>query len=119
MAQHMNASLDINRRRFLSHMTTGLPGIALTQLLCDQVAASESNGIARGRQPHHAPRAKQVLQIFCPGGASHIDLWDHKPELYKYDGTPLPGAESEITYQGKNGNLMKSPWTFRPAGESG
>ena len=32
------------------------------------------------------------------------------PALEKYDGTPIPGAEKEVTFQGKNGNLMKSPW---------
>jgi hypothetical protein len=39
--------------------------------------------------------------------------------LEKYHGTPLPGAATEVTFQGKNGNLMKSPWAFRPAGQSG
>jgi hypothetical protein len=38
--------------------------------------------------------------------------------LEKYHGTPLPGA-TEVTFQGKNGNLMKSPWAFQPAGQSG
>ena len=65
------------------------------------------------------PKAKRVLQIFCPGGASHIDLWDYKPALAKYHGKPLPGEEGLVTFQGKNGNLMKSPWPFAPAGQSG
>ena len=60
-----------------------------------------------------------MLQIFCPGGASHIDLWDHKPALEKHHGEPLPGEEGVVTFQGKNGNLMKSPWPFAPAGQSG
>jgi hypothetical protein len=38
--------------------------------------------------------------------------------LEKYHGTPLPGA-AEVTFQGKNGNLMRSPWDFLPAGQSG
>ena len=60
-----------------------------------------------------------MLQIFCPGAASHVDLWDHKPMLEKFHGTPMPGSEVEVTFQGKNGNLMKSPWAFKPAGQSG
>ncbi len=104
----MNASLDFSRRLFLGQMTTGLAGVALSRLF-----AAESKS-----SPHFAPKAKQVLQIFCPGAASHLDLWDHKPMLEKYDGTPLPGA-AEVTFQGKNGNLMKSPWAFKPAGQSG
>ena len=97
------------RRQFLSSMSTGMTGVALSRLL-----GAESN-----LRPHFAPKAKQVLQIFCPGAASHIDLWDHKPMLEKYHGTPLPGGQTEVSFQGKNGNLMKSPWAFKPTGESG
>jgi len=105
--------LDFTRRRFLGQMTTGLTGVALSRLLSDALAA------APNRQPLFAPKAKQVLQIFCPGAASHMDLWDHKPMLEKFHGTPMPGADTEVTFQGKNGNLMKSPWPFAPAGQSG
>ena len=107
------SALDLSRRSFLGDMTTGLTGVALSRLLTNEVQAAPS------RAPHFAPKAKQVLQIFCPGAASHMDLWDHKPMLEKYDGTPLPGAEQEVTFQGKNGTLMRSPWPFLPAGSSG
>ncbi|WP_419193663.1 DUF1501 domain-containing protein [Kolteria novifilia] len=68
---------------------------------------------------HHPPKAKRVLQIFCPGAASHMDLWEYKPALEKWNGKPLPGEENFVSFQGKNGNLMKSPWPFVPAGECG
>ena len=97
------------RRQFLSSMSTGMTGVALSRLL----------GAEAKLQPHFAPRAKQVLQIFCPGAASHVDLWDHKPMLEKFHGTPMPGGQTEVSFQGKNGNLMKSPWAFKPAGKSG
>ena len=105
----MKSSLDLSRRHFLGQMTTGLTGVALSRLMADLPK----------HQPHFAPKAKQVLQIFCPGAASHMDLWDHKPMLEKFHGTPMPGSEVEVTFQGKNGNLMKSPWAFKPAGQSG
>ena len=108
----MNENLDQSRRRFLEHMSTGLTGVALSSLLSRELQA-----IPLG-QTNPPPKAKQVLQIFCPGAASHVDLWDHKPLLDKFDGTPMPG-EAEVTFQGKNGNLMKSPWPFITAGESG
>jgi hypothetical protein len=104
--------LALTRRHFLRDTATGLAGVALMHLLGDEFVAAQ-------HIQHHAPKAKQVLQIFCPGAASHVDLWDYKPALTKYDGTPLPGAEREVTFQGKNGNLMKSPWPFEPAGRSG
>ncbi len=109
----MNADLfQLNRRQFLSHLGTGLTGVALARLLQSDLFSAPTN-------PHFAPKAKQVLHIFCPGGASHMDLWEHKPALDKYDGTPLPGAEGEVSFQGKNGNLMKSPWAFAPRGQAG
>ena len=64
-------------------------------------------------------QGRRVLQIFCPGAASHMDLWEHKPALEKWHGKPLPGEENFVSFQGKNGNLMKSPWPFVACGESG
>ncbi len=119
------SDLVLSRRGFLSNAYNGLAGIGLVSLLeselaaSDVVAASETTGeIAPGRT-HFPAKAKRVLQIFCPGGASHIDLWEHKPALEKHHGEPLPGEEGLVSFQGKNGNLMRSPWPFRPAGESG
>ena len=60
-----------------------------------------------------------MLHIFCTGAVSHLDTWDYKPELIKRHGQPMPGVEKLITFQGENGNLARSPWTFRPRGESG
>jgi hypothetical protein len=110
----MNPTTDFTRRHFLGRMNTGLTGVALSRLFSSELAAA-----AAQQKPHFAPKAKQVLQIFCPGAASHMDLWDHKPMLEKYDGTPMPGVEKEVTFQGKNGNLMRSPWPFKAAGQSG
>ena len=88
--------------------------------LLGRAAAAEQPAWEAGRgQTHHAPKAKRVLQIFCPGAASAMDLWEYKPSLEKYHGKPLPGEENFVSFQGKNGNLMKSPWEFAPAGESG
>jgi hypothetical protein len=105
-------NVDLSRRHFLGQMSTGLTGVALSRLF-----AAEATTPRRGS--HFAPKAKQVLQIFCPGAASHVDLWDHKPMLEKYDGSPLPGEQNLVSFQGKNGNLMKSPCPFKPAGQSG
>ncbi len=102
-------------------MATGLTGVALSRLLGSDLLAGEIAG-ADAWIPGHVqfpPKAKQVLQIFCPGAASHIDLWDYKPSLEKHDGEPLPGEEKMVSFQGKNGPLMKSPWAFAPAGQTG
>lgn len=119
----------LSRRGFLANAFSGLAGVGLASLLGREAGGGQDASIAvaaaagapklgSGYAPA-AAKARRVLQIFCPGGASHIDLWEHKPALEKYHGQPLPGEENLVTFQGKNGNLMKSPWPFAPAGESG
>ena len=116
----MNENLSrLTRRHFLGDVTTGLGGVGLIDLLAKNSGADTSNWQAGKGQTHHPPRAKRVLQIFCPGAASHMDLWEHKPSLEKYHGQPLPGEEDFVSFQGKNGNLMKSPWPFVQKGETG
>ncbi|MDG2383063.1 MAG: DUF1501 domain-containing protein [Pirellulaceae bacterium] len=110
---------DLTRRHFLGDLSTGMAGIAVMQLLGGTSSASQPDWQAGVGGTHHPAQAKRVLQIFCPGAASHMDLWEHKPELEKHHGKPLPGEENMVSFQGKNGNLMKSPWPFLPAGESG
>jgi hypothetical protein len=103
---------EFNRRQFLGNATTGLMGVGLASLLTKESQAAAKN-------PHFKPKAKRVLQIFCPGAASHVDLWDHKPMLEKMHGKPLPGEENFVSFQGKNGPLMRSPWDFKACGQSG
>jgi hypothetical protein len=115
----MNTLTNLTRRNFLGDVYTGLAGVGLLDLLSNGSSASEASWQPGRGLTHHAPKAKRVLQIFCPGAASHMDLWEHKPALDKWHGKPLPGEEFFLSFQGKNGNLMKSPWPFMPAGECG
>jgi hypothetical protein len=100
----------LDRRAFLARSGTGLGAIALAHLL-------QAQGVLAGKG--HAARAKRVLMIFCSGACSHLDTWDHKPELIARHGQPLPGGEGLVTFQGEQGSLTRSPWPFRPRGESG
>ena len=120
----------LDRRRFLGHTGTALGGIALASLLQrDGLLADDSETPFRpnirpeaplaARSPQFTPKAKRVLVLFCSGACSHIDTWDYKPELIKRHGQPLPGAGKLITFQGAQGQLTKSPWAFKPRGESG
>ena len=113
----MNPRKELSRRGFLGNVTTGLMGIGLQQLLGRE--ADAGTWVPGSGQTHFGPRVKRVLQVFCPGAASHIDLWEHKPMLEKMDGKPLPGEENMVSFQGKNGPLMRSPWSFAPAGQCG
>ena len=104
---------QLTRRGFLGQVSTGLMGVGLSDLLSNELSAAPLVGT------HFPAKAKRVLQIFCPGAASHLDLWDYKPSLIKHHGKSLPGEENMVSFQGKNGNLMKSPWPFTPVGKSG
>ena len=117
-----------SRRGFLADSFAGLMAVSLASLLRGELRADEAKAAsdtpAPGWRPgmgqtHFPPRAQRVLQIFCPGAASHMDLWEHKPALEEHDGKPLPGAENFVSFQGKNGSLMQSPWPFVACGESG
>jgi hypothetical protein len=119
----------LDRRRFLAGAAEGLSGIALASLLAgDGLLAAGSGAIGPAIRPdmplaprlsHFPAKAKRVLVIFCSGACSHLDTWDYKPELIKRHDTPMPGGDELVTFQGKSGNLIKSPWTFKPRGQSG
>ena len=68
---------------------------------------------------HHRAKAKAVIQIFCPGGMSQVDTWDHKPELARRNGTPFdPGGKLQF-FASKPGHCQGSHWTFRQHGACG
>ena len=112
----------LDRRGFLGRMATGVAGVALSDLLARDgrlLAAGPDAGPLAARPPHFAPKAKRVVHIFCTGAVSHLDTFDYKPELIKRHGQPMPGGATLVTFQGENGALAKSPWTFRPRGRCG
>src|SRR5215207_3393368 len=86
-------SLEITRRHFFGGCGVGLGQIALAGLLNDASAAApppRQDGLLPPRKPHFAPKVKRVIHLFMAGAPSHLDLFDHKPELAKLEGKPLP-----------------------------
>lgn len=123
-----------NRRQLFLDAGSGLGALALACLLDGHAASAEEGDAAArlgtsplidpsrpfaAREGHFAPRAKRVLVVFCAGACSQLDTFDYKPELIRRHGQPLPGAEGLVTFQGTQGNLTRSPWEFKPRGESG
>jgi hypothetical protein len=112
----------LDRRFFLA----GTGGLALTTLLAqDRLLGEPLRPVIRPEAPlaarpaHFAPRANRVVVLFCSGACSHLDTWDYKPELERRHGQPMPGADKLVTFQGGQGNLTRSPFTFRPRGQCG
>ena len=109
----------MSRRRFLWESGGGLGGIALAGLLGqDQLLAGQSPGVLTAGL-HHPPRAKQVIQLFMSGAASHLDLFDYKPALERLHGIPSDFGEKVEAFQNGLGPWMKSPFRFRPYGDCG
>jgi len=62
------------------------------------------------RKPHFPAKAKRVIHIFAGGGPSHVDTFDPKPALAKYEDQTLPGMR---------GLAYPSPFKFTKHGKSG
>ena len=110
----------LSRRRMLKRSALGFGHLALTAMLADQAtaAAVDPSHPLAPRSPHFPARAKRVIFLFMKGGPSHIDTFDHKPKLSVDDGKELPFDKPRVQFS-TTGKLLKSPWTFKPYGESG
>jgi hypothetical protein len=77
----------ITRRSFLVDTGMGFTGLALGAMLFrDGIARAEPGAPDPAGRPHFPPRAKAVIWIFLCGGVSHVEGFDPKPELNKYNG---------------------------------
>ena len=102
----------------------GIGGLALIDLLNQdnllggrvrRRAPASTTSIPRyaPKPPHFKPRAKSVISLFMSGGVSHIDTFQYKPALEKYNRMPMEGHGDIKVRQGYPGPLMKSPFTFQ------
>ncbi len=113
-----------SRRQFLSSLGDGFGATALAAILGGKSAfASEQIRTRAGLAPtpgsecQHRPRANCVIQIFCPGGMSHVDTWDYRPELERVHGTAFDAELGKQTFAGVAGTYAKSFWRFGQHGE--
>ncbi len=106
----------VSRRDFLWELGGGLGGVALSAMLSE--AHATTNPLAAKRPPLPA-KARAVIQIFCPGGLSHVDSWDYKPELARRSGKPFDPDGKLQFFASKPGNCQGSYWPFRQHGQCG
>ncbi|MSO21661.1 MAG: DUF1501 domain-containing protein [Acidobacteria bacterium] len=116
------------RRGFLQDCAGGLGSIALWNLMLQEGrAAIQETAIPnvnplQPRLPHHAPKAKNVIFLFMAGAPSHIDLFDPKPELAKWEGKSLPDSmtkELRLAFIKPNAKVWASPRVFTRHGKCG
>ncbi len=87
----------VTRRGFLQIGGMACGGLSLAQLLALEANADTSTGKAGS---HKAGSHKAVINVFLPGGPSHIDFWDLKPDAprevrgeFRPIKTNVPGIE--------------------------
>src|SRR5690349_4925981 len=115
------AALNVSRRWFIEQCGVGMGALALNHLLASETYAQGQNPLAP-KKPHFAPKAKNVIYLFMAGGPSHIELFDNKPALAKFDGT-LPPADLLKGYRAAfinpNSKLLGPKFKFAKYGQSG
>ncbi len=106
----------LSRRDFLRQCGGGFGTMALAAML-----GNEAKGASSLIHPSvtHPAKAKRVIQLFMSGAASHLDLWDYKPDLVRYDGKPSDFGEKVEAFQDGLGPWMKPVWNFKPYGQCG
>ena len=109
----------VTRRNFLWELGGGLGGVALSALLAEEQARAAASSPLAAKPPMFPAKAKAVIQIFCPGGLSHLDTFDHKPELERRAGTPFDTTGQLQFFASKPGNCQPSFWNFRQHGGCG
>lgn len=113
----MNDQLPTRRAMLRSMVTGSLLFPAIVNSLDGTISAS-SDPLAV-KPPHFPAKAKNVIFLFMSGGVSHVDSWDHKPNLFRDAGKTISVNE----FQGRKGNfnmfLKKPQWDFSKHGECG
>jgi hypothetical protein len=120
MFEHKSGN-PVTRREALCRVGNGFGMTALAGMLGRSLAKADgiirpdgTLGVAKLDYPQ---RVKRVIFLFMNGGLSHVDSFDPKPMLDKYDGEPLPGGT--VKTERRTGALMKSPFKFKKYGHCG
>ncbi len=118
---------QITRRWFFGQCGVGLGSMALGSLLGEALAPEARAGLAgqnplAARPPQYPAKAKRVIYLFQAGAPSHLDLFDYKPQLEKFNGA-LPPAELLKDYRAAfinpSSTLLAPKFKFAKYGKSG
>jgi Protein of unknown function (DUF1501) len=110
----------MTRRELLARTSNGFGIAALAGIL---QGAEAANPLAPKNPPLPA-KAKSVIFLFMHGGVSHVDTFDPKPQLTRYNGKPLSAELAKVIktsfiHDPSKAILRGSPWEFRPGGTCG
>ena len=112
------------RRWFIEQCGVGMGAFALNHLLASAgyAATQGADNPLAPKKPHFAPKARNVIFLFMAGAPSHLEMFDYKPQLAKFDGT-LPPPELLKGYRAAfinpNSQLLGPKFKFAKYGQSG
>lgn len=116
-------TIDHSRRQFFRASGLSLASMALTSLLNAESSSPRRINPLSIQPAHHAPKAKRVIFLFMVGGPSQLDLFEHKPEISRREGEPLPDTFLEkakfAQIQASKPKLLGTRWKFARHGKSG
>jgi hypothetical protein len=124
---HLYRGLDprlVTRRWFFQQCGVGLGAVALGTLFRESGWASPAalaNPLAP-KQPHFPAKAKRVIFLFMAGAPSHLELFDNKPELTKWNGKTPPAdlvKDYRAAFINPNAALLGPKFKFAKHGQSG
>jgi uncharacterized protein (DUF1501 family) len=112
----------LQRRAFLGHACRGVGAVALWSLFAPAIRGADATGGIL-KKLHVPQKAKRVIYMVMAGGASHLELFDHKPELAKRDGEPMPESITKgqpiAQLQGAKLTCFGPRWNFKKHGKAG
>src|SRR5438045_2614227 len=115
---------QLTRRSFLKN--TGqfcLGAIALAELMGTRASASVNTPVnPLFTNPQFAPKVKRVIYLHMSGGPPHLDLFDYKPELVKWNDKPCPDEflkGRRFAFTTGVPKLMGTPHQFAQYGKNG
>src|SRR6266850_2674899 len=95
----------LSRREMIRSVGAGLGSVALCSMLADEQTRAASTQLP---SPHFPAKAKHNIVLFLPGGPSHIDMFDPKPELNRRAGQRPDSVN--LRTERTTGGLLPSPF---------
>jgi hypothetical protein len=114
---------QVSRRWFFEQCGVGVGAMALANLLAESGLADTPRVDPMAvKMPPLPAKAKNVIFLFMAGAPSHLELFDYKPQLAKFDGT-LPPPELLKGYRAAfinpSSKLLGPKFKFEKYGQSG
>jgi hypothetical protein len=109
--------LKPSRREFLSRSSGGLGALALAGMISELDA--DSHNPLSARSGHHVAKADRVIFLYSTGGVSHVDTFNHRPQLAADHGKSITASR----WLNKSGEfkrfLVKPRYAFKQYGQNG